>query len=114
MLENIARLQSPSLEDITARANIQAEAANTFHVEAEQTVELDANIVAVAFSGNEACFDFYEASPFSVSAVTATNTLGLIPVVRVNTRTSLALGMIARLRDLVKQFHPVQAMGDER
>ena len=105
-LDSIARMQSPSLDDIAARINIQSETATTFHTEAEQTVEVDANIVAMAFSGNEACLDFYESSPFSMASLPVTNNLNLIPVVRVNTRTSLALGMIARLRELQKQFPP--------
>jgi hypothetical protein len=106
LLESIARMQSPSLDEIAAKTNIESESVTTFHTEAEQTVEVDANIVAMAFSGNEACLDFYESSPFSLAALPVTNSLNLIPVVRVNTRTSLALGMIARLRELQKKFPP--------
>ncbi len=106
LLDSIARMQSPSLDEIAAKTNIQVEAVKTLHIEAEQTVEVDANIVSMAFSSNRACLDFYESSPFSIAALPATNSLSLIPVVRVNTRTSLVLGVIARLRELHEQFPP--------
>lgn len=99
MLNSLSRLQ-PSLDDIVIRANIQPESTIALEEEANQTIELDANIAAMAFSGNEACLDFYESSPFSFAQVKTTGTLGLIPVVRINTRTSLVVGLLDRLREL--------------
>lgn len=111
-IESIDRLQSPSLDEIAAKHDIAAEPLISFTSEAEQTVEVDANIVAAAFSGPESCLDFYHASAFSIAALASTNRLNMIPVVRVNTRTSLVLGLISRIRELQRQFPPnVQLVG---
>lgn len=105
-IDSIDRLQNPSLAEIASRAHITLEPVSTFHAEADQTVEVDANIIAAGFSGNESCLDFYHASAFSIAALPSTNRLNLIPVVRVNSRTSLILGLIARLRELRENFPP--------
>lgn len=106
LIDNISRMQNPSLAEIVSKTHITMEPVTTLQAEADQTVEVDANIVAAAFSGNESCLDFYHASAFSIAALPATNRLNLIPVVRVNARTSLILGLIERLRELQKEFPP--------
>lgn len=104
LMSSIAKMTAPSLNELALTNEIVEEAALSIFEEAEQTVEVDASIIAAAFSGNEACFDFYEVSPFSMAALPMTNHLNIIPVVRVNTRTSLAMGLFTRLRKLQEQF----------
>lgn len=111
-VEGIDHMQNPSLADIVSKTKISSESVTTFRVEAEQTVEVDANIIATAISGNDSCLDFYHASAFSIAALPSTNRLNLIPVVRVNIRTSLLLGLIECLREFQKDLPPnVQKWG---
>ena len=104
-LDSVESLATPSLVDIATQTKIAPEPLMDFPAqEPEQTAEFVANIIAAAFSGQDACLDFYHANPYSVMMVPATNKLFLEPIVRVNTRTSLVLSLVNRLRQLKPQF----------
>ncbi|MDP9008865.1 MAG: hypothetical protein M3N91_09220 [Pseudomonadota bacterium] len=65
-----------------------------------QIIALAANLAVVAMSDNEACIDFYQASPFALGLAFKTNKLALEPVVRIDCRSTLFFGMTKGLADL--------------
>jgi hypothetical protein len=62
-----------------------------------QAIALAANLPAIGITDNETCLDFYQTSPFALSAVANTEELALEPVVRVDLRSSLFLGLLEGL-----------------
>ena len=88
----------PKFEALAKQAGLEPESMNTFAGEPKETVAFDANFVLAAFSGREACLDFYHSSAFSVSSSIHTKKLALDPVVRVDLRSTLLLGLIKTLR----------------
>jgi hypothetical protein len=59
-----------------------------------QAIALAANLPAIAVTDNETCLDFYQASPFALTNVVKNQELALEPVVRIDIRTSLFLGLL--------------------
>jgi hypothetical protein len=59
-----------------------------------QAIALAANLPAIAMTENETCLDFYQASPFALGNVAKTQELALEPVVRIDLRSSLFLGLM--------------------
>lgn len=103
-LESIKSMKSPTLSEIAEKYKFAPEKLADIKQEPDQTIELVANIVAAAFSGREACLDFYHASSFAFVAVKTTNRLALEPIVRVDMRTSLFNLIVQRLRELQSDF----------
>ena len=93
---------SPSFEEFATQAGIKSEELGPFKAEPTETVALDANFALVAMSGREACIDFYHSSAFAIGASKRTNKLALDPVVRVDLRTSLFLGLLHEAAAIVK------------
>lgn len=85
---------SPTFDEFAEQTGIEVESLPKFGEEPKETVAFDANFALVALSGAEACVDFYHSSAFAVGASKHTNKLALDPVVRVDLRSSLLLGMI--------------------
>jgi len=56
-----------------------------------QTFTVDANIVAVAFSGREACIDLYHASPYVIHGLKSGGDFYAEPVARINLGTQVLL-----------------------
>lgn len=113
-LNMIDSLEKPSLAEIVANVKINPESLTDFpKTEPDQTAALRANVVAAAFSGQEACFDFYYASPFSAAAISSTSQLNLEPIVRINTHTSVSISLIARLREFAERFPPSAKMREK-
>jgi hypothetical protein len=107
LLNLIDGLESPSLKDIAKTVNVEPAPLMEYPTEEpEQTAALRANMAAVAFSGQDACFDFYYSNAFSAAYVRRTNRLHLDPVVRVNTYTSLSLSLFDKLHSFAGQFPP--------
>jgi hypothetical protein len=94
----------PSFPSVAERIGVIAEDLPQFANEPRETVTFDANMILAAFTGREACSDFYHASPFSVSVGRESKKLALDPVVRVDMRTSLMFGVIAALRKLMDEL----------
>lgn len=69
-------------------------------VEPEQTVALKANVVLAAYSGGEACLDFYQVSPFSAHAANNGAKISLSPIVRIELRSGQLLGLLSELEAL--------------
>lgn len=104
-LRSVDELKEPSLDDIARTVRIEPEALTEVpNEEPEQTAEFAANIIASAFSGLDSCLDFYNANAFSMLSLRMQNKLYLEPIVRVNTRTSLVLSLVRRLREVQTEF----------
>ena len=75
-----------------------------FDTEPDSTVALRANVVSVAVAQEEAALDFFSMSPFSAHAVQKGGNGQLLPVVRVETRTTQVIGLLRWLqaRDEIK------------
>ncbi len=71
--------------------------------EPTQTVALKASAMYSAFSGVDSCIDFYQISPASIHLSRNSDYLGVDPVVRVDMRTPILLGVIDSLREHAKQ-----------
>lgn len=99
-LSTLRQMGGPSLDEIAIASELRAEPLATKMSEPDpgQAISLSANMVFTAVSGNEACLDFYQASPFAMMAVFASKQLALEPIVRVDLRTSLLLGLIDGLK----------------
>lgn len=65
-----------------------------------QAIALGANLVAVSINENEACLDFYQASPFSMGAAIKSKKLAVDPVVRIDLRASLFFAMVDGIKGL--------------
>jgi hypothetical protein len=83
---------------------ISAEEAVNIESEPTDTVAFDANFIVAASVGRESCMDFYHASAFSKGAVLQTHKLALDPIVRVDLRSSMVLGLIDSLRVLIARL----------
>jgi hypothetical protein len=71
--------------------------------EPSQAVGLAANVVPIAFSGSEACMDFYQMSAFMMSTLAKGADVYAEPVVRVTLPTGLLIALIAKLTTLASQ-----------
>lgn len=89
------------MENVTEPLGITAETLPELDNEPAETVTLAANIVMAGLSGREGCMDFYYASPFSKSLAAQVKKLAVDPVVRVDVRTSLMLGLNAKLTKIL-------------
>ena len=81
--------------------------------EPDQAIALSANLAVVAINESEACLDFYQASPFSLSGAVETKKLALDPVVRIDLRSSLFFGLIDGLRSLGVIPRELKVRGNE-
>lgn len=103
-LTTLAEPDRPSFDDAIRDLQIEAEVLTRVEEEPKETVVLRANVVLTAVVGREACMDFYYASPFSKSAAAHTRKLALDPVVRVDLRTGLLLGLHKAFRTIVSDL----------
>lgn len=90
-----------TIDVMAQKLGITADSLTTVEAEPKETVTLTANVIMSASSGRESCMDFFYASPFSKAAATHTHKLALDPVVRVDLRTSLILGLHKKLEALI-------------
>jgi len=91
---------SPSIETIAQQANIEPEPMSVIDAEPVQVIEAVANFFAAAMAGEEACIDFYHASAFAMRSVVTDRKLGVEPVVRIDLRFGMLLGVVNKLREL--------------
>lgn len=96
----------PKFEAVAEKIGYVAEQLTPFGEEPKETVSFDANFVFSAVSGREGCSDFYHSSPFAMASVGTSRKLTLDPVVRIDMRASLLLGIVNALRDLVSTLPP--------
>lgn len=84
--------------------NISADILGTVPEEPKDTVAFDANFTMAAISERQACLDFFYSSPFAFSASLGAKKLAVDPVLRVDLKCSLLLGVIAGMRDVIKRI----------
>jgi hypothetical protein len=87
---------SPAVE----RLNI--EALPQFTEEPKDTVTFDATMVVTGINGIDGCLDFYYSSPFALERTAQSKKLAVDPVVRVNVRAGLLVGMFDELSRLLE------------
>lgn len=97
---------SPPFGEIADQGGYEPEALVAFSNEPKDTVAFDANWILAGVNGREGCCDFYHASPFAMAATAKTKKLAVDPVVRVDLRASLLLGVVKELRKLLNSLPP--------
>ncbi|KWR88746.1 hypothetical protein RM96_17685 [Cupriavidus sp. IDO] len=97
-MDAIGAMPKPTVKELMAAVGAPSEALRSIDNEPDQTVAFAANLVASSFAGFEACFDFYQASAFSMAHVSATQKLAVDPVVRVEMRIGLADALLDELQ----------------
>lgn len=103
-LDSLDRITETTLADLIKATDIKPASLVPINDEPDQTIELVANMLATAFSGREACLDFYDASPFAMAHAKGTNKLAIEPVVRIDIASSWLLAIVDRVRELQPQF----------
>jgi hypothetical protein len=103
-LDSLLKSDSQSIESIADALSIEVEELPEFSTEPKESITLNASIIMAGVSGREGCLDFYYASPFSKGAVAVHKKLALDPVVRVDIRTSLLIGLNHVLTRLLKDL----------
>jgi len=103
LVESMSEMKNPTLDEIAQAASLNAEELSAKASEPghpNQAIALSANLALVAVSANEACIDFYHASPFAMGVARVARKLAVDPVVRVDLRSTLLLGLLISLRGL--------------
>jgi hypothetical protein len=103
-LESFDKMSNPTLDEVVKNAHIEAESLSPVPKEPNQTIALAANMTVAAIAGAEGCIDFFQASPFAIVAAARARKLALDPVVRVDIRTALIVGLLSELRSLVDKL----------
>jgi hypothetical protein len=85
-------------------AGINAQAGIKIAEEPTQTVALSASMVMSAMSNDEACLDFFRASPFAMMSAAHSKKLAVDTVVRVDLPSSLMLDLLEKLRQIAPQL----------
>src|SRR5204862_2691503 len=67
-LATIDQVTDPSYAEIMSLTGLVADKIEAIPEEPPQTVALSANMALSAMAGDDACLDFYQASPFAVAA----------------------------------------------
>jgi len=91
-------MANPSIAEIAQLDGIPSEKLSPAGEEPPQALTLSANMPLAGISGQEACIDFYQASPFAMGIAVRSDKLSLESVVRVDLRTSLFFGLLDDLR----------------
>jgi hypothetical protein len=68
--------------------------------EPEHTTFITGNVILTAFSGREACLDFYNSSPFVLAVAQRGGKWALDPILRVDLSTGLLVGILDKMESL--------------
>jgi hypothetical protein len=107
-LDSVAEAEKP-FDEFAQEVGVTPEQLGRFESEPKDTVAFDANFVLVGLSGHEACADFYHSSAFAIGASQASGKLAMDPVVRVDLRASLLLGVLKELELLLRKVMGAEA-----
>lgn len=111
VLKSIDAMSEPGLDEIARLVRIEREPLDRIEANPNQLAKLSSNIVQVAVSGHDTCLDFYQISPQSVMKAKVAGRGGdvdLIPVARVDVRTSIFLSLVDELRNLSENFPRIE------
>ena len=100
----ILDMKNPTVAEVMKISNIDAKLLSSISDEPEQTVAMTASVAAAAVSGQEACVDFYQISPFARLNVMASKKISVDPVVRVELSTSLLVALVEKLKEISSNF----------
>jgi hypothetical protein len=101
LIHAVDAITGPSYAEIVQLDKIPIEKLPNSLEEPDQAVSVSANLALSAVSGQEACIDFYEASPFAMGVAARSQRLDVDPVVRVGLRSSLFMALILEIRTRV-------------
>lgn len=102
-LDTLAPVENgQTISSLSETMGIYPEMLPKFQNEPKESITLTANIIMAAVSGREGCMDFYYASPFSKAAAAANKKLAVDPVVRIDIRTGLLLGMNSAMEEIIR------------
>ena len=93
----------PTLREYTAKHQI-SDALIEIKDEPELATFVTANIILAAFSGREACLDFYDSSPFVIGIVQRGGKMALDPILRVDLGSGLLVALLDRIESLQSSF----------
>jgi len=68
--------------------------------EPEHITSITGNVILTAFSGREACLDFYNSSPFVLAVAQRGGKFAVDPILRVDLSTGLLVGILDRIEVL--------------
>lgn len=100
-VDGVSRGEFPLKETVLA-SGVQLEPLPKFNVEPKDTVSFDATMIVAGINGVDGCIDFYYSSPFALERTATSKKLAVDPVVRVNVRAGLLLGLVEELRELLE------------
>jgi hypothetical protein len=111
-LRSMKRGMEKTIRDYHTKFKVSATSALDLKDSPNQTVTLDANIVAAGFTAREACLDFYHVSPYVVLGMQTGGEMYADPVVRVILSSSNLLAMYDTL-SANKSALPLDEMKEE-
>jgi len=76
------------------------DALTEIQAEPEHVTSITANLILAAFSGREACLDFYNSSPFVLAVAQRGGKWALDPILRADLSTGLLLSIIDKMESL--------------
>lgn len=100
-IDGVNKAEFP-LRQAVASSGVQAEALPEFREEPKDTVSFDATMIVAGVNGVDGCVDFYYSSPFALERTAVSKKLAVDPVVRVNVRAGLLLGLVDQLETLLE------------
>jgi hypothetical protein len=89
----------PILNEYAAQHQI-SEFLTELKTEPEHTTFITSNIILMAFSGREACLDFYNSSPFVLAVAQKGGKWALDPILRVDLSTGLLIAILDKMETL--------------
>lgn len=101
---------SHPFEKYASDNKIRTEVLTECGEEPKDTVSFDANFTLAAIAGRQACLDFFYSSPFAFSASMGAKKLAIEPVLRVDLRASLLMGILAEMRKIVANTRSIEAL----
>jgi len=106
-LRSVEHMSPPTLSEIAAACDIPDEPLDTLKNEPGSIAKLSGNVCQVSIAGYEVCLDFYQLSPLSVARSKSgkrSEDIELLPVARVDIRTSMFIALIKDLKRLSPSF----------
>ena len=108
-VKSLRQVSGTSIDEIAALSGVQAESLinlTSEFKEPDQTIAFAVDMVSAAVAGQDACFDCYNASAFSLAHVAKTSKLPIEAVVRVDLSTALLLSIRDAIQELEQSFPP--------
>lgn len=106
-LRSVESMSPPTLQEIVDACDIPEEPLDVLENEPSSIAKLSGNFCQVSIAGYETCLDFYQLSPLAVAKSKAAKRhedVDLMPVARVDIRTSMFIALIKELKRISPDF----------